>query len=35
MNILFIFNRGIPDITETVEENLNLYFLLSNVLLYD
>ena len=28
MNILFISNRDIPDVTETVEENLNSYFLL-------
>jgi len=26
MNILFISNREIPDITETVEDNLNLHF---------
>lgn len=28
MNILFISNREIPDVTETVEENLNSRFLL-------
>lgn len=30
MNILFISNRDIPDVTETVEENLNSRFLLKS-----